>query len=383
MNSIEGMKDPLRKIKVLFSIDGLHHGGAEQVIASLCRNLDSSKFEVCIFWRSNCGMIGEQLRAEGFELIGAPELSSEVSPYTRFLLLRKFMKERQIEVIHTHDTGALIDAAQCRLLGCRTSIIHTFHFGNYPNLKRAYLILETLFSRLADKLVAVGYYQAEQIRRSLRLGKDKLDVIYNGVQSIKPAEPRSNDRLRESGADKNRLTICSISTLTPQKGLPILIDAAGILRDRGLAFQLVIAGDGPLMIDLREQTESLGLSQIVKFLGWVPDAARELLPATDVFCQSSLWEANSIVLLEAMAAGMPIVTTRVGESPHVIDNGQTGLVVERGSAETLANALQRLLEDEEFRSKLGNNARRRFEENYTVDKMIRSYEEAYVQLARS
>ena len=88
------------------------------------------------------------------------------------------------------------------------------------------------------------------------------------------------------------------------------------------------------------------------------------------------------MLLEAMAAGMPIVTTRVGESSHVIDDGESGLIVDSGSAENLADALQKLLEPESLRIRLGNSARSRFEENYTVDKMIRSYEEAYVQLAR-
>jgi glycosyltransferase involved in cell wall biosynthesis len=383
VSGIEAMMKPQRKIKVLFSIDGLHHGGAEQVIASLCRNLDREMFEVSILWRSGCGLIGEQLRAEGFELIGVPELSKKVSPYTRFLLLRRFLKERQIDVVHTHDTGALIDAAQCRLLRSRTAVIHTFHFGNYPNLRRAYLILEAVFSRLVDKLVAVGYHQAEQIRQSLRLGDDKLDVIYNGVASAESEQTPAEGRGQESVGDQNRLTICSISTLTPQKGLPILVDAARILRDRGLFFQLVIAGDGPLMTELRQQTESLGLSQMIEFRGWVANAAREMLPTADVFCQSSLWEANSIVLLEAMAAGMPIVTTRVGESSHVIDDGKTGMVVDCASAESLADALQRLIEDQDLRRELGENARRRFEENYTVDKMIRSYEKAYVQLARS
>lgn len=382
-DGIHGMKKPQKKIKLLFAINGLHHGGAEQVVASLCRNLDLETFEVCIFCNSGCGIIGEQLRAEGVELIVVPELGKEVSPHTRFLLLRKVIKERQIDVVHTHDTGSLIDAAQCRLIGGRAAVIHTFHFGNYPNLRRAYLILETLFCRFASKLVAVGYFQAEQVRRSLHLGKRKLDVIYNGVAGAESGDPVTHIQQEESVVGEGALTICSISTLTPQKGLPILIDAASLLRDRGMVFRLVIAGDGPLMGELREQAESRKLSEMVEFLGWVPNAAREMLPSADVFCQSSLWEANSIVLLEAMAAGKPIVATRVGESSHVIDDGETGLIVDSGCAESLADALQKLLEQEELRARLGDNARKRFEENYTVDKMVRSYEEAYVQLARS
>ena len=93
---------------------------------------------------------------------------------------------------------------------------------------------------------------------------------------------------------------------------------------------------------------------MVHFLGWVPNAADKLLPSLDVFCQSSLWEANSIVLLEAMSAGLPIVTTAVGESMHVIDNGISGLIVDPANPVALADALADVIADPERRQSMGD-----------------------------
>ena len=132
---------------------------------------------------------------------------------------------------------------------------------------------------------------------------------------------------------------------------------------------------------MKRKVQELGLSDRVYFLGWVEKAADVLLPSLDVFCQSSLWEANSIVLLEAMAAGVAIVTTDVGESRHVIDQGIGGLVVEPGEAGLLADALQSMIDDPEQRQAMGRKAREKFGDNYTVDNMVRNYAKVYEQLA--
>lgn len=374
------MAEGTKKINLMLSIAGMHHGGAERVIACLCRNLDPERYAVTVCWRASRGDIGEELGAQGFEVVGLPEIKPGVSPYTRFLVLKKLMKERRIDVIHTHDTGALADAAQCRMLGSGAKIVHTFHFGNYPNLRTAYKNMERLFGRFAHRLIAVGHEQAKRIRRSLYLPGSKLSTIYNGVEP--PGTGSGSAAFSGLPAlPENTVVIGSISTLTEQKGLFFLLESAAILKDRGAAFVFLIAGGGPLEAELKRKARDLGLSDRVHFLGWVEQAAEVLLPSLDVFCQSSLWEANSIVLLEAMAAGAAIVTTDVGESRHVIDQGVGGLVVEPGQAGQLADALQRMIDNPKQRSDMGRRAREKFGDNYTVDNMVRNYATVYEQLA--
>lgn len=366
------------KINLLLSIDGLHHGGAERVIASLCRNLDPARFSVTVWWRTACGAIGDELKADGVNVIGVPEFATKVTVTNRFLTLRRILRDLKIDIVHTHDTGALTDAVHCRLSGSKSKIVHTFHFGNYPNKERRHLLLDAVYGRFAHRLIAVGFNQASRIEAALHLPPNRLQVLYNGVECVDFS--KNNFRSLIDVPAEPIPVIGSISTLTEQKGLPFLVEAAGILRDRGYEFLLAIAGDGPLRQSLEDQRNRLGLNDRVHFLGWVPNAANQLLGSLDIFCQSSLWEANSIVLLEAMAAGVPIVTTAVGESEHVIINGESGAIVEPGKAEQLADALGALIDSAETRKRIGVAAKERYEMHYTIDTMIKNHQELYEEL---
>ena len=368
-----------KKINLMLSIAGLHHGGAERVIATLCNNLDADRFSITVCWRLARGAIGEELRAQGFELIGLPELDPTVTPRRRFLVLKKLLKERRIDVVHTHDTGALVDAAQCRLLGSKTRLVHTFHYGNYPNRKPSHLMLEILFSRMANKLIAVGYEQAKLITKTLYLSPSRVETIYNGVES--PVIESQDDF---AAAYRNKkgdpVIIGSISTLTEQKGITFLLDTAELLQKRNVNCIFLVAGDGPLRQGLEEKCKKLKLTNMVHFLGWVPNAVNSLLPALDIFYQPSLWEANSIVLLEAMATGLPIVTTDVGESRHVVDEGHCGRIVEAQDSIGMADALAELVSQPQLREKMGDYAQSKFLSDYTIDKMIEAYERVYESL---
>lgn len=317
--------------------------------------------------------------AQGHEVIGLPELVPSVNPYRRFLVLKRLMQEKRIDVLHTHDTGALADGAQCRMFGSKARLIHTFHFGNYPILKKRYVLMEIIFSRMANHLVAVGMEQAKQIRKALWLSSSTLDTIYNGVDL--PTFDSGADPLRPYRNLSGRpVVIGSISTLIEQKGLTFLLDTADILRRRKVNCIFLIAGDGPLRQELESKCKRLGLADTVHFLGWVPNAGNNLLPFLDIFCQSSLWEANSIVLLEAMAVGLPIVTTDVGESRHVIENGRSGWIVRPRDPAGMAEALTLLVDQKELRLQVGRSARQDFTNNFLVSKMVARYQEAYESL---
>lgn len=365
----------------MLSIHGLHHGGAERVIASLCSHLDKKRFSVTVCWRAARGAIGEELMAQGYEVVGLPEVDPNVSPYRRFLTLKRLLQTKRIDVLHTHDTGSLADGAQCRLVGARVKVVHTFHFGNYPILKKKYVWMERCFSRMAHSLVAVGFEQGKQIQQALHLSVDRLRVIHNGV--VEPIYDETIDPLHKYRDRPDQpIIIGSISTLIEQKGLPVLLEAAAILRQRKTPCVFVIAGDGPLRSMLEEKSRELHLTDMVHFLGWVPNAAHNVLPYLDVFCQSSLWEANSIVLLEAMAVGLPIVTTEVGESRHVIANSRSGLIVKPRDPQALADALMRMIEQREWCEKMGRNARQEFLKKFTVDTMVGHYQSIYESLVR-
>ncbi|MET0066113.1 MAG: glycosyltransferase family 4 protein [Candidatus Thiodiazotropha sp.] len=369
-----------RKINLLLYISGLHHGGAERVVAALCYNLNRDKYNILVCWHKACGAIGDEIKTRGFEVLGLPEVDENLTPYKNFLALRRVIKKYRIDVVHTHDISCLADTSQCRLMGVRVKHIHTFHFGNYPNLPRKYIFLETVASRVANKLVAVGYEQAKKIQSALHLSGKRLDVIYNGVEKPHAEEvPAAVQELKRN--HKQTVLIGSISTLIPQKGIPYLIETARTLKDRNLDCKILVAGNGPLRDELEEKCRQLDVADTVLFLGWVPNAANKLLPYIDIFVQSSLWEANSIVLLEAMSSCLPIVANRVGDAVHIIDNNINGVLTDPEQPTVMADELQALIEDPDKRGSLGQAAGKKYLENYTISKMIEEYEVAYDALA--
>ena len=131
---------------------------------------------------------------------------------------------------------------------------------------------------------------------------------------------------------------------------------------------------------LEQRRRELGLEDTVVITGWIPNAAAQALPAFDVFFQPSRWEAMSIAILEAMANGKSIVATRVGDNPHVLEDGVSGLLVDPGDIAGMVDALARV-GDRERRLRLGQAARARFEQRFTLDHMIRGYENVYRELA--
>lgn len=362
--------------RVLIVASTLHIGGAEQVAANLAQHIARERFAVTACFLKENGIVGEQMLRNGVDLVPVPGLRRRRDYLTSLKLLR-LIRQRGIQLIHTHDMHGLIDGAICKLLMPSLRHVHTFHWGNYPERDPRYARLERLLWRIPDALVAVGHVQAAAIRGLYGIPDERLRVIWNGIsQSSSHVAPE----VAAAAAGANGPIVASISTLIRQKGLEHLVRAARLLRERNLEFRLLIVGEGVLRKDLEQQCREAGLGQHVRFLGWVPEASQRALPACDIFVQSSIWEAMSIVLLEAMAAGKAIVTTSVGENPHVVTSGESGLVVPPADAEALADALALLLRDTVRRNTIGRAAAARYVEHFTVERMTRDYENLYCEL---
>jgi glycosyltransferase involved in cell wall biosynthesis len=367
-----------RRTRVMIVNSTLHIGGAEQVAATLSALLDRRSFDVSACYLKEPGLVADQMLRAGVDLVPVPGLVPGRKDYFTSLKLRRLIRERRIQVIHTHDIHGLIDGAVCRMLMPGLRHAHTFHFGNYPHRKRHHKRIEGTLWRIPDVLVAVGHVQAAAIREFYGIPQDRLRILWNGVDD--PGTAGIDTELAKLKVPGVPL-IGSISTLIEQKGVPHLLEAAAVLRQSGERFHLVIAGHGVLKEQLQEQARTLGLSDHVRFLGWVSEASRKLLPVCDIFVQSSLWEAMSVVVLEAMAAAKPMVVTTVGENPHVVVAGETGLTVPPGNAQALADALRRLLRDPALAGQLARSARRRYEELFTTQHMVRAHEALYNELA--
>lgn len=365
--------------KLLIVASTLHVGGAERVIACLAKNLDPRVVKVSVCYLKENGVVGEELERAGVELLPLPGRVYGRPDRLTFLKLRKLILDRGFTLVHTHDMHGFLDACMCRLTTPGFKHVHTFHFGNYPHREPLYRRLERLLWRVPDVLVGVGRAQAESIRKLYGIPEDRMRVLWNGVDR---PNPRVSPEVIAAAAGAKGPVIASISTLIPQKGLHHLVDAAAKLKKMGAEFRLLVVGGGHLMDSLTDQARRLGLDeQHIRFLGWIPEASDCALPVCDIFVQSSLWEAMSVVVLEAMASGKPMVITSVGENPYVIENGQTGMIVPPGDHDALADALHQLLTDASLRDRLGRNARQRHGERFRVTDMTQAYESLYAEMS--
>lgn len=370
-------KAPSRVHKLLIVNSALYIGGAEQVAADLAANVSTSTFETEACYLKDAGPMAEQMLESGIKLQPVPGLVPGKRDYLTFLRLRRLIRKHRIDVIHTHDLHGLIDGSLCRLIIPDLRLVHTFHFGNYPHRHIRYQFVERLLWRIPDALVAVSHLQKQSILNSYGIPESRIRVIWNGV-----APPELSPQMLEispplpTGAP----VIVSISTLIPQKGLEYLLAAADQLRRSDDKFVLLIAGDGALKSELCAHARRLGLQDHVRFLGWVPRASNRVLPIADIFVQSSIWEAMSIVVLEAMAYGKAMAVTAVGENPRVVIPGETGLMVPPESPDALAAALRVLLRSPELRKRLGQGAKARYEQKFTVKHMADAYEQLYLEV---
>ncbi len=323
--------------------------------------------------------MGEVLAALGVDVIELAPASALTTDYFTFAKLLRVLRENRIEVVHTHETHGFVDAALCRMLLPRLRLVHTFHFGNYPHIDRRTRWMEYAAARVADRLLAVGEVQRGQVRAVYRLEDERIATVRNGVAL--PAGTGDPDFRRRVGAN-GRLLVGTIGNFIGQKGLEDLLLAARRVRDAGHDAVFVVVGDGHLRPALEDSRRRLGLEDSVVFTGWIVNAAEAVLPAFDIFFQPSLWEAMSVVVLEAMAASKPVVATTVGENPHVIDHEVDGLLVKPKDIDAMAAALIRLIDDPNLRQRYGSAARRKVERQFTVAHMARAYEQIYLDVLR-
>jgi glycosyltransferase involved in cell wall biosynthesis len=364
------------KIKLCILHSTLHIGGAEEVTANICRTIDKNMFDVTVCYLKEIGTVGYKIIEQGTDVVGlVTDKVGNKTDYFTSIRLRKYLKENKIDLVHSHDVHSLVDSSLCRLTLPNVRLVHTFHFGNYPNREPGMARFEKLFWRVPDRLVCVAERQKNSISEYYKIPKERLTTVWNGVDIVKYEE--EIDIINEY-KEQGRIVIGCVNTLIKQKGMFDLLEVCKLLKDKiPHKFVFVIAGDGPLRTELENKISNDGLQEYIKLLGWVESASAVILPNVDIFFQPSLWEAMSMVLLEAMATKKAIVTTSVGETPKILNRKDQGILVEPGDVTKMASSLMFLIEQKGLISKYGERAKERYDNNFTAAKMSDRYEDLY------
>ncbi|MCK5615506.1 glycosyltransferase, partial [Candidatus Pacearchaeota archaeon] len=181
-------------------------------------------------------------------------------------------------------------------------------------------------------------------------------------------------------AQRQQPIISSIGRMDPLKGHEFLVESAAILNNRGVKAYFLIAGEGPLGQSLKDRVRRLGLDDRVKFVGQVQDI-RQIMCVSDIFVLPTISEGCSNVILEAMAAGLAIVTTSIPANKELIENNHSGLLVPTRDPAKMADAIEHLINSPESAKKLGEKAQQKVTNDFSIEDMIAKYEQFYLAIA--
>jgi glycosyltransferase involved in cell wall biosynthesis len=362
-------------VRVAYVIWSLGLGGAEQLVLRLAAGLDRRRFEPLICCLNEPGPFAAQAGAAGVEVAafhkrGAVDLRLVPA-------LRRFLRERSVDVVHTHLWGAnLWGRLAARSLGLPA--VATEH--NTDTWKRAHhFAIDRALAGGTRALVAVSH-AVREFYESRGVGRGRWEVIHNGV-ALPPGDPSARERARRAlGLPTAVPAVGFVGRLVPAKGplafLEVLRDVARERTDlRG-----VMVGDGPLRAEVAARADALGLAGRVLLAGLRDDVA-PLLPAFDALLFCSEREGLSLAMLEAMAAGVPVVATAVPGTTELIEHGRSGLLFEPGHLPGAAAEIVALLASPEKAARLGAQARAYVSERFSHERMLSAHQALYERCA--
>ncbi len=369
----------MNRIHVMQVLHTLEVGGAEKLALDISKNFDQ-QFKFSFLCLDSLGELAESVRQQGMDLFCANRQSG-----FDFNLIKRFSRiltQQCVDIIHAHQyTPYFYSVLSSRLTNRRPKVIFTEHGRHQPDkvrLKR--VIFNKIFQPFTDLCTGVSEFSKESLAKFEKIPRSKIDIIYNGVDLDRfPAKYDKNQIRKTLGFNENDTLVGIIARLDPIKDHKTLIDAVSILKGDSVNMKLIIVGDGPEKNDITSKIDTLGLNDDIMFLG-TRDDIPNILMALDLFVLPSIMEAMSVTLLEAMSASLPVIATNVGGNRELIADGVSGKLVPVGNPEILANTIKSLLSDREFAGKIGKEARKSVEKNFSFDKMIANYRKAYLKV---
>jgi len=354
-------------------VTGLQIGGLERVVVNLVRGLRTTSDRLLVICLEDGGPFVAEVESFGIRVcILGKQLGMSWRTVLRLAVL--FRKEK-VDIVHTHNPAPHLHGVIGAILAGVPVIVHTKHGRNYPDMKGR-VLLNRVLSWFTDAVVAVSDNVRDVALQIERVNPDKVRRIWNGVDVALYAP--SGEGRPQKAVGRSPI-IGTVARLSPEKSQETMLAAFKLVLSRIPEARLVLVGDGPSGPELRKAAVRLGVAENVDFLGMRSDVG-SLLHTFDIFTLSSSTEGISMTVLEAMACALPIAATDVGGNREIIHPPLCGLVVPAGNPEALSSAYIELLMDSNRRNLMGQNARKRVVEYFSVDSMIAGYSSLYREL---
>jgi len=326
------------------------------------------------------GWVYEELLRRGMEPI---LMDCKGSFNWRYLLqLARLVSREGVDLIQSHLLGSNVYCSLAGLL-TRTPVVATFHgsvdIGEHERLKS---LKFAAINHGASSVVAVSAGLSDDITERTSLNHRKIQVIYNGINTRAFVKPRSDGVRERFGWTANEIIVGSLGNVRTAKGYDVLLRAAAILKGFPHPVRFVIAGQpdkAGLYESLLSLRKELELEETVQFLGFIDDPA-DFLSGLDLFLSSSISEGLPLSAIQAMVAKLPIVATSCGGWKELINNRETGLLVDVGSPDAIAEGIQLLVADEDLQAALAEGASKYAISTFDISAMLDRYERTYRSL---
>jgi glycosyltransferase involved in cell wall biosynthesis len=382
-----------RPVRVLRVIARLNVGGPALHVTYLARGLAERGYETTLV-AGDVGR-GEESMAfvaerAGVEVVRLAGLSRALSPIRDALAawrLARIIRKARPHIVHTHTAKAgAVGRVGALLSGRRPLIVHTFHghvlrgyFGHGGTL--LFRAIETTLARISDRLVAVSPEVRDELVRLRVASARKFSVIRLGIE-LEPRVRFAGDPTevrRRHGIPAEKFVVGWFGRMTAVKRTEDLLTTLTGLRERGIDALLLLVGDGDDRPLLEQRAHDLGIAKSCLFLGYQEDVA-PWYAVCDAVMLSSANEGTPVTIIEALAAGRPVVATRVGGVPDVVDEGETGFLVRTADTHAMAERLEILARDPVRRAEMGRLGRERVLRRYGVDRLVDDVDALYREL---
>jgi len=386
-------------VKVLRVIARLNMGGPALHVAYLTAGLQERGYDTTLAAGSlargedSMAFVADEL---GVEIVRIDELGREISPLRDLVAtirLARLIRRERPQILHTHTAKAgTVGRVAALLAGSRRPpiVVHTFHghvlrgyFGPVRSL--FFRVLERRLASITTALVAVSPQVRDDLVALRVAPRERFVVIRLGIELEQRVAPEQDGRLesrRYLGIPADRFAVGWIGRMTAVKRTDDVLVAFKRLRDNGIDACLCMVGDGPDRTQLERRAHELGVVRDTLFLGYQEDVA-PYYAAFDALVLPSGNEGTPVSAIEALAAGRPVVATRVGGVPDVVRDGKDGFLVEAGATDDLADRLERLARDPALRERMGEQGRARVLPRYAVDRLVNDVDRLYRSLLQA
>ncbi len=362
-------------------LHGLNVGGAEVLAARLARQL-VGLYRFVFICLDELGTLGEDLLRDGFPVhVLCRQRGLDWRCARR---MAELFRQEKVDLVHAHQYTPFFYGITARFLWRRSPVLFTEHgrwFPDYPRTKR--IVANRLLLERRDRVVGVG----EAVRQALIVNEgipiERVSVIYNGIDVSTFEGPDHRETVREElGLGRDDLVVTLVARLDPLKDHPTAIRTLQHVVRRNANARLVLVGDGPERDSIRALVREHRLDEHVHLIGQRSDVAR-LLSAADIALLTSVSEGIPLTLIEAMAAGLPVISTRVGGVVEIVEEGRTGLLAPVGDDATLARLVDTLANDANLRNRMGQLGRERARELFSERQMHARYLRLYREMLRA